>query len=118
MTAQEIVINLVRGKVAVMNTVKETTTSETMERFRHELTGMMVCLRNISLKNEFYCINYLESGYEFGYYDESGKWFSIEKPETYTMDTAAEIELPDNIPGMVIEPPVLPEVVIPEDFDI
>ena len=28
------------------------------------------------------------------------------------------ITLPDNIPGMVIEPPVLPEVVIPEDFDI
>lgn len=28
------------------------------------------------------------------------------------------ITLPDNIPGMVIEPPVLPEVVIHEDFDI
>lgn len=118
MTAQEIILNLVRGKVAVMNTVKETTTSETMERFRHELTGMMVCLKNISLKNEFYCINYLESGYEFGYYDESGKWFSIEKPEIMSMDAPAEITLPDNIPGMVIEPPVLPEVVISEDFDI
>lgn len=89
MTAQEIVLNIVRGKVAVMNAVKETATSETMERFRNELTGMMVCLRNISPKNEFYCINYLDIGYEFGYYDESGKWFSIEKPETYGMDTNA-----------------------------
>lgn len=118
MTAQEIILNIVRGKVAVMNAVKETADGETMERFRHELTGMMVCLKNISLKNEFYCINYLANGFEFGYYDKSGKWYSIEKPETYDMDTTAEIELPDNIPGMVIESPVLPEVVIPKDFDI
>lgn len=79
MKAQEIILNIVRNKVAMMNAVKEKAASETMERFRNELTGMMVCLRNISPKNEFYCINYLESGYEFGYYDESGKWYSIEK---------------------------------------
>lgn len=33
-------------------------------------------------------------------------------------ESPVTITLPDNIPGMVIEPPVLPEVVIPEDFDI
>lgn len=32
--------------------------------------------------------------------------------------TPVTITLPDNAPGMVIEPPVLPEVIIPEDFDI
>ncbi len=30
----------------------------------------------------------------------------------------ATIELPDNIPGTVIEPPELPEREIPEDWDI
>lgn len=79
MKAQEIIINIIRNKVAVMNTVKETATSETMERFRHELMGMMVCLENVSPSNEFYNINYLDSGIEFGYYDECGKWYSIEK---------------------------------------
>lgn len=29
-----------------------------------------------------------------------------------------EIELEDNIPGQVVEPQELPEVIIPEDFDI
>ena len=28
------------------------------------------------------------------------------------------IELPDNIPGMIIEPPEVPEREIPEDWDI
>lgn len=30
----------------------------------------------------------------------------------------ATITVDDNVPGMVIEPPALPEVVIPEDFDV
>ena len=29
-----------------------------------------------------------------------------------------EIEMVDNVPAQIIEPPVFPEVVIPEDFDI
>lgn len=79
MKAQEIIINIIRNQVSVMNMVKETETSETMERFRHELIGMIVCLNNVSSANEFYDIKYLDSGIEFGYYDECGSWYSIEK---------------------------------------
>lgn len=79
MNAQEIIIDLIRNKVAVMNIVKDRASAEKTERFRHELTGMMICLKNISSTDEFYNINYLDSGYEFGYYDKEGKWYSIEK---------------------------------------
>jgi hypothetical protein len=80
MNATETIIRVIRNKIAVMNTVKKEAAAETMERFRHELNGMMVCLKNISSANHFYCINYLDDGgFEFGYYDDAGKWFSIEK---------------------------------------
>nr|DAG56354.1 MAG TPA: hypothetical protein [Caudoviricetes sp.] len=79
MSAQEIIIKVIRNKVAVMNTVRNKAGTETMERFRHELNGMMVCLKNLAPANEFYNIMYLEDGYEFGYYDENGEWFPIEK---------------------------------------
>lgn len=79
MKAYEIIIDIIRNKVAVMNTVRDEADTETMERFRHELNGMMVCLKNLSPKNEFYNIYILEDGYEFGYYDANGRWFSIEK---------------------------------------
>lgn len=79
MNATETIIRIIRNKIAVMNTVRKGTSFETMERFRHELNGMMVCLKNVSSANHFYCINYLDDGgFEFGYY-EAGKWFSIEK---------------------------------------
>ena len=79
MNAQEIVIAVIRNQVAMMNAVKYSASTETMERLRHELTGMMICLKNISSSDEFYNINYIDGGYEFGYYDKDGKWFSIEK---------------------------------------
>lgn len=79
MSAQEIIIDIIRNKVAVMNTVRNEADTETMERFRHELNGMMICLKNLAAKNEFYNIYYLKDGYEFGYYDDNGRWFSIEK---------------------------------------
>lgn len=79
MTAQEIVLNIVRVRVAMMNTAKNKASAETMERLRRELTGMMICLKNISSPDEFYSINYLDDGYELGYYDKEGKWYSIEK---------------------------------------
>lgn len=79
MSAQEIIVSTIRNRVAFMNMVKETATVESMERFRHELSGMLLCLKNVSSSNEFYNVNYLDSGYEFGYYDEHGKWYSIEE---------------------------------------
>lgn len=80
MNATETIIQIIRNKVAVMNTVRKDVASETMERFRHELNGMMVCLKNVSSADCFYCINYFDNGsFEFGYYDDNGKWFSIEK---------------------------------------
>lgn len=80
MNATETIIRIIRNKIAAMNTVKKEAAAETMERFRHELNGMMVCLKNVSSANHFYFINYLDDGgFEFGYYDEAGEWFSIEK---------------------------------------
>lgn len=80
MNATETIIRVIRNKVAAMNTVRKEAAPETMERFRHELNGMMVCLKNAALADNFYCINYLDDGsFEFGYYDDAGKWFSIEK---------------------------------------
>ena len=79
MTAQENVLKIVRCRVAIMNAAKNKESVETMERLRHELTGMMICLKNISSPDEFYNINYLDDGYELGYYDKEGKWYSIEK---------------------------------------
>lgn len=80
MSAKELIIKVIRNKVAMMNSVRGFAPADTMERFRHELNGMMVCLKNVSSANHFYCINYLDDGgFEFGYYDEAGEWFSIEK---------------------------------------
>lgn len=80
MNAQDVIIKIIRNKVAVMNVLasQDYPDTEALERFRHELTGMMICLKNINSTNDFYCINYWENSYEFGYYDEGGAWFSIE----------------------------------------
>lgn len=40
------------------------------------------------------------------------------KNETKKTNDPVEIELDDNVPGQVIDPKELPEVEIPEDFDI
>ena len=80
MNATETIIRVIRNKIAVMNIARKEAPAETMERFRHELTGMMVCLKNVAPANNFYNVNYLDDGsYEFGYYDEACEWFSIEK---------------------------------------
>lgn len=79
MSAQEIIIEIIKSKVAIMNTMISEATVETMERFRNELNGMMVCLKNISTKKEFHIILLINGRYEFGYYDDTGKWFSIVK---------------------------------------
>ncbi len=79
MSAKELIIKVIRNKVAMMNLVRGFAPADTMERYRHELTGMMVCLKNITSSDEFYCINYLDDGsFEFGYYDDSHNWWSID----------------------------------------
>lgn len=82
MNAFETVLEIVRNKVAVMNICFNSyyeRKDEALERYRHELTGMLVCLKNINETENFYNVNYSENGYEFGYYDAEGKWVSIEK---------------------------------------
>lgn len=90
--------------------------------------GVKVFIKNIAL---------LESGYTNGMPDyimfrdlktgleyqccASWKNYTSDHPSKWVVTVYGEpvtISLPDNVPGMVIEPPVLPEVVIPEDFDI
>lgn len=79
--AFETVKEIVRNKVAVMNLYEkqDDCNAETVERFRNELSGMMICLKSITPDDTFYCINYYETGYEFGYYDKNHNWISIEK---------------------------------------
>lgn len=80
MNTYEIIINIIRNKVAVMNILmkSEDQNIEACERLRHELTGMMICLKNITTEDKFYCTNFCEDRIEFGYYDADGKWVVIE----------------------------------------
>ena len=79
--AKDTIINVIRNRVAMLNMYEKTddVVPETVERFRNEISGMLICLKNISSTNEFWCINYLEDCTEFGYYDENGQWVSVEK---------------------------------------
>lgn len=79
MEAQEIIIDVVRSNVALINAMRNKAPAEKVMMFRHELEGMMVCLNKLSPKSKFYAVKDLEDGYEFGYYEDNGKWFSIEK---------------------------------------
>ena len=76
MNAFETVKEIIKNRVAIINLAAESgCNAETYERFRHELTGMMICLKNICETERFYSLNYCENGVvEFGYYDESGVW--------------------------------------------
>lgn len=79
--AKDTIINVIRDTVAMLNTYVKTddVVPETVARFRNEIRGMLICLKNISSSNEFWCINYLGDCTEFGYYDENGQWVSVEK---------------------------------------
>lgn len=79
--AKNIIVNSIRTKVAMLNYYVKTDDfdPETFKKLRNELRGMLVCLKNISSCNEFWCINYLGDCTEFGYYDENGQWVSVEK---------------------------------------
>lgn len=79
--AKRTIIDCIRTRVCMLNMYEKTVDvlPEIVERFRNEICGMLICLRNISTTNEDWCINYLEDCTEFGYYDENGEWFSVEK---------------------------------------
>lgn len=80
-SAFETIKGIVSNRVAVMNTyvASGNGSAEALERWRNELCGMMICLKNLAINENgfFYNINYCEDGYEFGYYDEAGKWYTI-----------------------------------------
>lgn len=77
MNAQEIIIQLIRNKTNMINMALRENNKEAFERFRHEINGMLICLRNVS-NDGFYCLNFLEDKCEFGYYDKNGVWYTIE----------------------------------------
>lgn len=81
MNAFETIKEIIRNKVALINMYmkSEGCDSHTFDRFRNELVGMMICLKNINTETSFYCINYYEDHVEFGYYTDSHKWVSIEQ---------------------------------------
>ena len=78
MNAFETVKEIVKNRVAFINlAVRNDCGAETYERFRHELTGMMICLKNVNETENFYNLRYDENGIvSFGYYDESGRWIT------------------------------------------
>ena len=79
MEAQEIIIDAIRNNVALINAMRNKAPAEKVMMFRHELNGMLVCLNKLSPKSKFYTVEDLNDGYELGYYEDNGKWFSIEK---------------------------------------
>lgn len=79
MEAQEIIIDVIRNSAAFINAMRNKAPAEKVTMFRRELNGMLVCLNRLSPESKFYTIKDLEAGYEFGYYEDNGKWFSIEK---------------------------------------
>lgn len=79
MTEQEIV-NIIKNDVAIFNARRKTITQEFRERFKNELIRLLNRLNKISSKKEFICYySGIEDCYEFGFYDEFGKWVVIEK---------------------------------------
>lgn len=76
--AVEIIKALIKTRVAVVNFGFTRMDGATFEWQRHELMGMLICLKNVKSDDNFYCFNYYENHVEFGYYDNEGKWNVIE----------------------------------------
>lgn len=76
--AIETIKELIRNKVWMMNELMkergELDITTTFERLRHELQGMMICLKNVNEDDKFYCTNFYNDRIEFGYYDKDSKW--------------------------------------------
>lgn len=76
--AIENLIYLIKCEVFVANLAKKNGEQKTVDRYRYTLSGEVIALRNIvcaaaSVKN-FYCVNEYDEFFEFGFYDEAGKW--------------------------------------------
>ena len=82
--AREIIIQVIRNKVAVINIFcdSDSFNAEKYSYLMHELDGMLVCLKNIAESDHFYNIHFNSNNdgvkIEFGYYDENGNWIVIE----------------------------------------
>ena len=76
MNAFETIKEVVKTRIAFINLVAETSFgAEVYERHRNELTGMMICLKNVNETENFYSLQYDENGkISLGYYDENGRW--------------------------------------------
>ena len=70
----ETITNLIKYHVNMMNLAMRDNESDAFERFRAETMGMLICLKNISEENRFYCINIFDDRTEFGFYDNDSKW--------------------------------------------
>lgn len=76
--AQETIINIIKNKIWHMNKIMNNPEyAECFERYRHEVHGMLICLKNISEDDRFYNINFWEDRIEFGYYDNDHRWIEI-----------------------------------------
>lgn len=73
----QLIIQLISNRTKMLNMALRENNKEAFERFRHEINGMLICLRNVST-DVLYCLNILEDKCEFGYYDNSGFWYTIE----------------------------------------
>lgn len=79
MSEQEI-IGIIKNDVAMFNAKKKAITPEFRGRFKNELTRLLDRLNKISRGKEFVCYySGTADYYEFGFYDEFGKWVVIEK---------------------------------------
>ena len=72
--AVETITNIIKSHVNMMNLAMREEENDAFERFRAETMGMLICLKNISEENRFYCINIFDDRTEFGYYDQDHNW--------------------------------------------
>lgn len=78
---KDTIIRVTRNRVRMYNMyVKEDDVDpEIAACLRNEITGLLICLKNINPSNETWCTHNSEDSIEIGYYDEIGQWISVAK---------------------------------------
>lgn len=74
--AEKTIAEIIKSKVNVMNLFMKCSNMNpaTFDRFTNELTGMLICLKNIAADGVFYTVNFYDDRIEFGFYKEDGSF--------------------------------------------
>lgn len=72
-TIKEIIITKAKVMTRALD-VNDDESKAYFERSKHEVKGMLICLKNIVDDDNFYTLNITDTKIEFGYYDKDSKW--------------------------------------------